>query len=35
MPRTRRSAFPIDSSDRYVLRVGVAGAEGTRFKVEI
>ena len=28
-------AFPVDSSGRYVLRVGAAGAEGTRFKVEI
>jgi hypothetical protein len=31
----RSRTFPIDSSGRYVLRVGVAGAEGTRFKVEI
>jgi hypothetical protein len=27
--------FSIDSSGRYILRVGVAGAEGTRYKVEI
>jgi hypothetical protein len=27
--------FPIDSSGRYVLRVGVKGVEGTRFKVEL
>jgi hypothetical protein len=28
-------AFPIDSSGRYVLRVGVSGVEGTRYKVEL
>jgi hypothetical protein len=28
-------AFPVDSSGRYVLRVGVSGVEGTRFKVEL
>jgi hypothetical protein len=28
-------AFPVDSSGRYVLRVGASGAEGTRFKVEL
>ena len=30
----RTRAFPIDSSGRYILRVGVSGAEGTAFKVE-
>jgi hypothetical protein len=28
-------AFPIDSSGRYILRVSVAGVEGTKFRVEI
>jgi hypothetical protein len=28
-------AFPVDSSGRYVLRVGASGVEGTRFKVEL
>jgi hypothetical protein len=28
-------AFPIDSSGRYVLRVGVSGVEGTKYKVEL
>lgn len=28
-------AFPIDSSGRYVLRIGVSGVEGTRYKVEL
>jgi hypothetical protein len=28
-------AFPIDSSGRYVLRVGVSGVEGTQYKVEL
>jgi hypothetical protein len=28
-------AFPIDSSGRYILRVGVAGVEGTKFRVEL
>jgi hypothetical protein len=28
-------AFPIDSSGRYVLRIGVSGVEGTQFKVEL
>jgi len=28
-------AFPVDSSGRYILRVGVSGVEGTRFKVEL
>ena len=28
-------AFPIDSSGRYVLRVGVKGVEGTKLKVEL
>ena len=27
--------FPIDSSGRYVLRIGVKGVEGTKFKVEL
>jgi hypothetical protein len=27
-------SFPIDSSGRYVLRVGVSGVQGTKFKVE-
>ena len=27
-------AFAIDSSGRYVLRVGVSGVEGTQFKIE-
>jgi hypothetical protein len=31
----RSRAFPIDSSGRYILRVGVAGVEGTKFRVEI
>jgi hypothetical protein len=31
----RSRAFPIDSTGRYILRVGVAGAEGTKFRVEI
>jgi hypothetical protein len=31
----RTRAFPVDSSGRYVLRVGVSGVEGTRFKVEL
>jgi hypothetical protein len=31
----RTRAFPVDSSGRYVLRVGVSGTEGTRFKVEL
>lgn len=26
--------FPIDSSGRYILRVGVSGVQGTKFKVE-
>jgi len=30
----RTRAFPIDSTGRYILRVGVSGAEGTAFKVE-
>jgi len=30
----RTRAFPIDGTGRYVLRVGVSGAEGTAFKVE-
>jgi hypothetical protein len=28
-------AFPVDSSGRHVLRVGVSGVEGTQFKVEL
>jgi hypothetical protein len=28
-------AFPVDSSGRYVLRVGVSGVEGTKYKVEL
>lgn len=28
-------AFPIDSSGRYIIRVAVSGAEGTKFKVEL
>ncbi len=28
-------AFPIDSSGRHILRVGVSGVEGTQFKVEL
>jgi hypothetical protein len=28
-------AFPVDSSGRYVVRIGVSGVEGTQFKVEI
>jgi hypothetical protein len=28
-------AFPVDSSGRYVVRVGVSGVEGTRYKVEL
>lgn len=27
-------AFPIDSSGRYVVRVGVSGVEGTKYKIE-
>jgi hypothetical protein len=27
-------AFPVDSSGRYVVRIGVSGVEGTQFKVE-
>ncbi|MBV9456342.1 MAG: hypothetical protein JO141_02315 [Bradyrhizobium sp.] len=27
-------AFPVDSSGRYVVRVGVSGVEGTQFKIE-
>jgi opacity protein-like surface antigen len=30
----RTRTFPIDSTGRYILRVGVSGAEGTAFKVE-
>jgi outer membrane protein OmpA-like peptidoglycan-associated protein len=29
----RTRAFPVDSSGRYVLRIGMSGAEGTRFCV--
>jgi hypothetical protein len=33
--KTERSrAFPIDGTGRYIVRVGVSGAEGTAFKVE-
>ncbi len=28
-------AFPVDSSGRYILRVGVSGVEATKFKVEL
>jgi hypothetical protein len=28
-------SFPVDATGRYVLRVGVKGAEGTTFKVEV
>ena len=28
-------AFPVDSSGRHVLRVGVSGVEGTQFKIEL
>jgi opacity protein-like surface antigen len=28
-------AFPIDSAGRYIIRIAVSGAEGTRFKVEL
>jgi len=28
-------AFPIDSAGRYILRVSMSGAEGTRFKVDL
>lgn len=28
-------AFPVDSSGQYVLRIGVSGVEGTRYKVEL
>ena len=28
-------AFPIDSSGRYVVRIGVSGVEGTQYKVEL
>ena len=28
-------AFPVDSSGRYVVRIGVSGVEGTQFKVEL
>jgi hypothetical protein len=28
-------AFPVDSSGRYVVRVGVSGVEGTQFKIEL
>ena len=28
-------AFPVDSSGRYVLRIGISGVEGTRYKVEL
>jgi hypothetical protein len=28
-------SFPVDNSGRYVLRIGVKGAEGTTFKVEV
>jgi hypothetical protein len=28
-------AFPIDSTGRYIVRVSVAGVEGTKFKVEL
>lgn len=28
-------AFPVDSSGRYVLRIGVSGVEGTKYKVEL
>jgi hypothetical protein len=31
----RTRSFPVDSSGRYVLRVGMSGTEGTRFKVEL
>jgi hypothetical protein len=27
-------AFPVDSSGRYVVRVGVSGVEGTKYKIE-
>jgi hypothetical protein len=27
-------AFAIDSSGRYVVRVGVSGVEGTKYKIE-
>ena len=41
MPKTidanneKTRAFPIDSSGRYVLRIGVSGVEGTQYKVEL
>lgn len=28
-------SFPVDNSGRYILRVGMKGAEGTKFKVEV
>ncbi|MBV9970917.1 MAG: hypothetical protein JO228_13105 [Xanthobacteraceae bacterium] len=28
-------AFPVDSSGRYVVRIGISGVEGTKYKIEL